>query len=79
MGTSWAYLMGPYIRCHVLLDEDKSQARELLQPLLETLDHNCINGINEIFDGDAPHTPRGTVNQAWSVGELLVAYEISRI
>ena len=78
MGTSWAYLMGPYIRCHVLLDEDKSQARALLQPLLETLDHNCINGINEIFDGDAPHTPRGTVNQAWSVGELLVAYEISR-
>ena len=60
-------------------DEDKIQARELLQPLLETLDQNCINGINEIFDGDAPHTPRGTVNQAWSVGELLVAYEMSRI
>ena len=79
MGTSWAYLMGPYIRAHVLLDEDKSQARELLRPLLETLDQNCINGINEIFDGDTPHTPRGTVNQAWSVGELLVAYEMSRI
>ena len=79
MGTSWAYLMGPYIRAHVLLDEDKSQARELLQPLLESLDQNCINGINEIFDGDTPHTPRGTVNQAWSVGELLVAYEMSRI
>lgn len=28
----------------------------------------------EIFDGDAPFTPRGCISQAWTVGELLRAW-----
>ena len=31
----------------------------------------CIGTIAEVFDGDAPHEPRGTAAQAWSVAELL--------
>jgi glycogen debranching enzyme len=31
----------------------------------------CIGTINEVFDGDAPHAPRGCVAQAWSVAEAL--------
>jgi glycogen debranching enzyme len=27
--------------------------------------------ISEIFDGDAPHTPRGCISQAWSLAELI--------
>ena len=27
--------------------------------------------IPEIFDGDAPHEPRGCFAQAWSVAEIL--------
>jgi len=27
--------------------------------------------ISEIYDGDPPHAPRGTISQAWSVGEVL--------
>jgi predicted glycogen debranching enzyme len=27
--------------------------------------------IPEIFDGDAPHTPRGCIAQAWSLAELI--------
>jgi glycogen debranching enzyme len=30
-----------------------------------------VGQISEIFDGDAPHTPRGCIAQAWSVAELL--------
>jgi hypothetical protein len=33
----------------------------------------CLNQVSEIFDGDAPHAPRGCVAQAWSVSELLRA------
>jgi glycogen debranching enzyme len=29
--------------------------------------------VSEIFDGDAPHTPRGCPAQAWSVAEPLRA------
>jgi glycogen debranching enzyme len=30
-----------------------------------------LGSIAEIFDGDAPHTPRGCPAQAWSVAEVL--------
>jgi glycogen debranching enzyme len=32
-----------------------------------------LGQISEIFDGDAPHTPRGCIAQAWSVAETLRA------
>jgi glycogen debranching enzyme len=33
-----------------------------------------LGTLSEIFDGDAPHAPRGCVAQAWSVAEPLRAY-----
>jgi 4-alpha-glucanotransferase len=30
--------------------------------------------ISEIFDGDAPHAPRGCPAQAWSAAEVLRAW-----
>jgi len=39
--------------------------------LVEELDEACIGSISEIFDAEAPFTPRGCVAQAWSVAETL--------
>jgi glycogen debranching enzyme len=39
-------------------------------------EYGCISNISEIFDGDAPHAPRGCIAQAWSVAELIRAYEL---
>jgi len=30
-----------------------------------------IGSISEIYDGDPPHTARGSISQAWSVAEIL--------
>ncbi len=30
-----------------------------------------IGSISEVYDGDPPHLPGGTISQAWSVSELL--------
>ena len=30
-----------------------------------------VSTISEIYDGDPPHSPRGSISQAWSVGEVL--------
>jgi glycogen debranching enzyme len=32
-----------------------------------------LGTVSEIFDGDAPHAPRGCIAQAWSVAEILRA------
>ena len=55
------------------LQEEK--AAEFIEPLLRHLtEDGCLGQVCEIFDGDAPHKPRGCFAQAWSVGELLRAY-----
>jgi predicted glycogen debranching enzyme len=74
-GTVWAWLLGAYIDALMATAEVPSVARHEAQQLVDAalgnLDDGALGSINEIFDGDAPHTPRGCVAQAWSVAELL--------
>jgi len=48
-----------------------SKVRKLIMGFEETLTEAGISTISEIFDGDPPHSPRGAISQAWSVGEIL--------
>ncbi|RYD83769.1 MAG: glycogen debranching protein, partial [Verrucomicrobiaceae bacterium] len=71
-GTVWGWLIGPFIDAWLKVHpEDKAGARKFLEGLLPHLDHACIGSISEIFDAEAPFTPRGCVAQAWSVAEAL--------
>lgn len=74
-GTVWSWLLGPYITA--VRRYRKSSPAELfkiLDGIKQQLNQACVGSISEIFDGDAPHLPRGCVAQAWSVGEILRAY-----
>jgi glycogen debranching enzyme len=77
-GTVWPWLIGSYVDALLSIDEysqeSKEKAREILRPLAE-LDVMGINTVPEVFDGDAPHRPGGTISQAWSVAEVLRAWE----
>jgi predicted glycogen debranching enzyme len=71
-GTVWAWLIGPYIDAWLKLHPgENAQARKFLDGLLPHLDEQCIGSISEIFDAEAPYTPRGCIAQAWSVAEAL--------
>jgi predicted glycogen debranching enzyme len=75
-GTVWPWLMGPYITAYVKTFGKKAGRRfaaEWLGNFQAHFDEGCLGQVSEIFDGDAPHTPRGCVAQAWSVAELLRA------
>jgi predicted glycogen debranching enzyme len=76
-GTVWAWLLGPfitaYVKAHGRSLKSKQQAGAWLAPLGEHLKEAGLGHVSEIFDGDAPHTPRGCVAQAWSVAEILRA------
>jgi len=75
-GTVWPWLMGPFITASVKTLGRKA-GRRLAVTWLENFQQHfneaCLGQVSEIFDGDAPHTPRGCVAQAWSVAELLRA------
>ncbi len=71
-GTVWTWLIGPYIDAWLKLHPgEKQAARDLLQAFESRLSECCIGTINEVFDAEAPFTPRGCVAQAWSVAEVL--------
>jgi predicted glycogen debranching enzyme len=80
-GTVWPYLIGPFVEAYLRVNnfsqESKKKAAEFIQPLLWHLtEQACLGSISEIFDGDAPHKPRGCIAQAWSVAELIRAYQL---
>ena len=75
-GTVWPWLMGPYITASVKAlgrKAGRKPAVTWLENFQQHLHEACLGQVSEIFDGDAPHTPRGCVAQAWSVAELLRA------
>lgn len=76
-GAVWAWLIGPFVTAYLKVQgrtpETLGRARDILAPLVTHLKDACLGHVSEIFDGDAPHAPRGAVAQAWSVAELLRA------
>ncbi|GGF03548.1 amylo-alpha-1,6-glucosidase [Hymenobacter cavernae] len=79
-GTVWSWLLGPYVDAllHVYgPDLGRQKARQVLDALTYHLREAGVGTISEIFDGQAPHRPRGCIAQAWSVAEVLrVAVEL---
>jgi predicted glycogen debranching enzyme len=71
-GTVWAWLIGPYVDAWRKLNPGReAEARRFLAGFAAHLDEACIGSISEVFDAEAPYTPRGCVAQAWSVAEAL--------
>jgi glycogen debranching enzyme len=60
--------------------KEKEELEEKLKQFIENTEktftkevntNGCIGGISELYDSKKPHLPKGTINQAWSVAEVL--------
>jgi glycogen debranching enzyme len=76
-GTVWGWLIGPFVVAHLRVYGDAEQARQFLQPMADHLLSHGVGNLSEIFDGDAPMTPRGCFAQAWTVAEVLRAWMVT--
>ena len=70
-GTTWGWLLGPFVSAHYRVHRDPAAARAFLIPMLQHLHSHGVGSLSEVFDGDPPFTPRACPAQAWSVGEVL--------
>ncbi|HLV97709.1 MAG TPA: amylo-alpha-1,6-glucosidase [Ktedonobacterales bacterium] len=79
-GTVWAWLIGPYLDARLRVSgsaDERARAQEearclgILAAFRDHLEQEGLGSISEIFDGEAPYTPRGCIAQAWSVAEVL--------
>jgi predicted glycogen debranching enzyme len=73
-GTVWGWLLGPFAVAHLHVYGDRLAALSYLEPLGSDIHAYGLGTLPEIFDGDPPHTPRGCIAQAWTVGEILRAW-----
>ncbi|MGB9465618.1 MAG: amylo-alpha-1,6-glucosidase [Candidatus Acidiferrum sp.] len=73
-GTVWGWLLGPFALAHLRVYGDRSAALRYLEPLGSSVCALGLGTLAEIFDGDPPHSPRGCIAQAWTVGEVLRAW-----
>jgi len=71
-GTVWPWLIGPYVDAWERVHPDEAGARStVLAAFADHLSDAGIGTISEIFDAEAPYTPRGCIAQAWSVAEVV--------
>jgi len=74
-GTVWGWLLGPFALAHYRVYHDREAALRFLEPLGRQIYASGLGTLSEIFDGDAPFTPRGCIAQAWTVAEVLRAWK----
>jgi predicted glycogen debranching enzyme len=74
-GPVWGWLAGPFLEAHLAAGGSLDAARQRLEAMGREIHRQGIGTLNEIYEGDAPHAPRGCIAQAWSVAECLRAWE----
>jgi len=72
-GTVWPWLYGPFCEgwLRVYGQQGVRKVKNLIFGLEAVMSEHGVSTISEIHDGDPPHSPRGAISQAWSVGEVL--------
>lgn len=85
-GITWVWLLGLYYNTlkNMINSQKQKKEKEELEETLKKFRENvkstftkeintsgCIGGIAELYDSKKPHLPKGAINQAWSVSEVL--------
>jgi predicted glycogen debranching enzyme len=77
-GTVWGWLLGPFVLAHLRVYGNPIESRQFLEPMAHHLCAHGLGNLSEIFAGDAPFTPRGCIAQAWTVAEVLRAWQAAK-
>jgi predicted glycogen debranching enzyme len=77
-GTVWPWLFGPFCEgwLRVYGKQGFQKVKKLIFGLEAVMSEHGISTLSEIHDGDPPHSPKGAISQAWSVGEVLRIIEM---
>jgi glycogen debranching enzyme len=74
-GTVWGWLIGPWIAALLRSGTHPQIARSYLEPFRHQLQRYGVGTLAEIAGGDAPFVPNGCIAQAWTVANVLAAWQ----
>ena len=72
-GTVWPWLLGHFIEGYIKIHGKNALplAEKVVNSFKEDMTAYGLCSISEIYDGDPPYKPKGSISQAWSVAEVL--------
>ena len=71
-GAVWPWLVGPFLDAYRRVYPRRlEELRALVTNMAANLAAGCVGSINELFDAEPPHAPRGCGAKATSVAELI--------
>ncbi len=75
----WTWLIGAFLDASLRVYRGAETAHSFLVTFRPHLSLYGLCTVAEIFDNDAPFSPRGVVAQAWSVAEVLQVWQTIQI
>jgi glycogen debranching enzyme len=74
----WPWLFGHFAEAYLRIHGKGGVAyiQGIYDGFEQVMTEAGIGSISEVYDGDPPHLPGGTISQAWSVSELLRTYSL---
>jgi len=74
-GPVWGWLLGPFALAHYRVYQDAAMAQSFLEPLGRSIASAGLGTLGEIYTGDAPFASVGAIAQAWTVAEVVRAWQ----
>jgi len=72
-GTAWTWLLGHFVEGYLKIYGECALevAERIYNGFRIHIKDYGVGGVAEIFDGNPPHSSKGSISQAWSVAEVI--------
>jgi predicted glycogen debranching enzyme len=75
-GCVYPWLVACFTRASMRLYDNPRAIYEMFEPLFGDAEKHCAGHLAEMYDGDAPHHPRGASAYAASAGAILQSWQM---
>ncbi len=74
-GTAYPFLIYPFVKTYLEVHKagGLTFAKNCLEGFKNEMSENCIGTISESYEGNPPHTAKGSISQAWNVAAIIMA------
>ena len=74
-GSAYPFLIYPFVKTYLEVHKagGLSFAKNCLEGFKNEMAEDCIGTLSEAYEGNPPHTAKGSISQAWNVAAVIMA------
>lgn len=79
-GTVWPWFIQFFVKAYLNIHKRGGLpfVQKIMEGFEEEMSEHCIGTISETYNGNPPHTAKGSISQAWSVAAVIKAWKMVR-